>query len=81
MEQATQRDITTTVLLQILEDRQHTAAKLLRPEFLASVIRLEQGHYDPDLPEHLISVIRGAESAGNALASMPGAKRLASELS
>ncbi len=63
MEQATQEDITTTVLLQILEDSQRTASQLLKPEFLANIIRLSYGNYDPELPEHLTSAVSGTKIA------------------
>ena len=81
MEQATQQDITTTVLLQILEDTQRRASTLLKPEFLANIIRLSYGNPDPGLPDRLMSVLRGGESATDKLKTAPSAKRLASELS
>ncbi len=78
MEQATQEDITTTVLLQILEDSQRTASKLLRPEFLANVIRLSHGTCEPGLPERLTSLLRGSASANSNLKPVPGASRMVS---
>jgi polyhydroxyalkanoate synthesis repressor PhaR len=63
LEQATKEDITTTILLQILEETQRTASQLLKPEFLANVIRLSHGHPDPDLSKRLTSAIGGTEIA------------------
>ena len=60
VEQATGDDITTTVLLQIIEDTQRSGAKLLKPEFLAKVIRLSATTDDPALSERLNNALRGA---------------------
>jgi polyhydroxyalkanoate synthesis repressor PhaR len=61
VEQASQADITTTVLLQILEDSQQSAVQVLSPDFLARVIRLSHGSGDPGLPERLTTVLGSAE--------------------
>ena len=67
VEQASQADITTTVLLQILEDSQRSAAQILNSDFLARVIRLSHQNGDPSLTERLNSVLGNAEHAGNQL--------------
>ena len=74
LEQATKEDITTTVLLQILEESQRTASQLLKPRFLANIIRLSHGNYDPGLPEHLTSAVSSAEIASSNLAKVSRAK-------
>ena len=78
IEQATREDITTTILLQILEDSQRTAAQLLKPEFLADVIRISHGHCDPGLPDRLDTILHRAVSAGRARNDASRAARLAS---
>ncbi len=80
VEQASQADITTTVLLQILEDSQRSTAQILKPEFLARVIRLSHANSDPNLPERLNTVLGSAENARNHLTEVAEAKRLVSEL-
>ena len=59
VEQASGDDITTTVLLQIIEDSQRSGAQLLKPEFLARVIRLSANTEDPALSDRLNTALRG----------------------
>lgn len=63
VEQATGDEITTTVLLQIIEDGEKHGAHLLKPEFLAQLIRLADKEPDPTLPDRLNSALRGATGA------------------
>lgn len=63
IEQATGEEITTTVLLQIIEDSEKHGAHLLKPDFLAQLIRLADKDTDPALPERLDSALRGATDA------------------
>lgn len=60
IEQATGDEITTTVLLQIIEEAQRSGSKLLKPEFLSQLIRLSATDDDPTLPDRLNSALRGA---------------------
>ncbi len=60
MEQATGDEITTTVLLQIIEDTERHGAHLLQPDFLSQLIRLSDGENDPQLPDRLNTALRGA---------------------
>ncbi len=60
VEQATGDEITTTVLLQIIEDSERHGASLLKPEFLAHLIRLADKEPDPALPDRLDAALRGA---------------------
>ncbi len=60
VEQATGQEITTTVLLQIIEESEKHGAHLLQPEFLSQLIRLSAGEADPALQERLSSALRGA---------------------
>ena len=60
IEQSSGEDITTTVLLQIIEDVQKTGAHLLRPAFLTQLIRLSDGAQDPALPDRLNDALCGA---------------------
>jgi polyhydroxyalkanoate synthesis repressor PhaR len=80
VEQASQADITTTVLLQILEDSQQSAAQILKPDFLARIIRLSHADSDPNLPERLNTVLGSVEKSRNHLTEGAEAKRLVSEL-
>jgi polyhydroxyalkanoate synthesis repressor PhaR len=80
VEQASQADITTTVLLQILEDSQQSAAQILKPDFLARIIRLSHADSDPNLPERLSTVLGSAEKSRNHLTEGAEAKRLVREL-
>ena len=67
VEQASQADITTTILLQILEDSQQSTAQILSPEFLARVIRLSYEKGDPGLPERLTTMLGSVENPRNHL--------------
>ena len=80
VEQASQADITTTVLLQILEDSQRSTAPILKPDFLARIIRLSHANSDPNLPERLNTVLGGAENSRNHLNEGAESKRLVREL-
>ena len=60
IEQSSGEDITTTVLLQIIEDVQRAGALLLQPVFLAQLIRLSDRSLDPALPERLNDALCGA---------------------
>jgi len=60
IEQATGEEITTTVLLQIIEETQRSGTKLLQPEFLSQLIRLTAADNDPTLPDRLNSALRSA---------------------
>jgi len=60
MEQATGEEITTTVLLQIIEETQRSGSKLLKPELLTRLIRLSATDSDPTLPDRLNNALRGA---------------------
>ncbi len=60
VEQATGNEITTTVLLQIIEETQRSGSKLLQPEFLSRLIRLSATDGDPNLPDRLNSALSGA---------------------
>jgi len=73
VEQATGNDITTTVLLQIIEETHRTGSRLLKPEFLFSVIRLAHAESDPALPERLNTALRGAARAHGATNDAPNA--------
>ncbi|MDH3512167.1 MAG: hypothetical protein OER85_15050 [Gammaproteobacteria bacterium] len=66
IEQSSGEEITTTVLLQIIEDDQRTGSKLLQPEFLAQLIRLSERNLDPTLPERLNEALRGATDVRSA---------------
>lgn len=61
VEQATGNDITTPVLLQIIAESEKGGAQLLRPDFLAGLIRLagqdEQGRLAEQLNQALKSVV------------------------
>ena len=60
VEQASGDDITTTVLLQIIEETQKSGTKMLKPEFLSQVIRLAATNSDPAVPDRLNAALRGA---------------------
>jgi len=76
VEQATGNDITTTVLLQIIEEAQRTGSQLLKPEFLFSVIRLSHAEADPALSERLNTALRGAARTQATQNEAPNAERL-----
>lgn len=60
VEQATGQDITTMVLLQIIEDTEKHGTHLLQPDFLAQLIRLSDGESDPVMTDRLNVALRGA---------------------
>ena len=66
VEQVTGDEITTTVLLQIIEETQRSGSNLLKPEFLASLIRLSATDSDPTLPDRLNIALRGAAEVRSA---------------
>jgi polyhydroxyalkanoate synthesis repressor PhaR len=80
VEQASQADITTTVLLQILEDSQENSAHILSPDFLARVIRLSHSTGDPGLPERLNTALGPAEHVARNPLNEGAEKRLVREL-
>jgi polyhydroxyalkanoate synthesis repressor PhaR len=60
IEQSSGQDITTTVLLQIIEDIQRAEVPLLQPAFLTQLIRLSERNLDPTLPKRLNDALCGA---------------------
>ena len=63
VDQSNGRDITTSVLLQIIGDAErHAGAPLLTPDFLASLIRLAGRERDPALHDRLQAALRAAVS-------------------
>lgn len=60
IEQSSGQDITTTVLLQIIEDVQRAGAHMLQPAFLTQLIRISERNHDPSLPERLNDALCGA---------------------
>jgi polyhydroxyalkanoate synthesis repressor PhaR len=66
IEQSSGQDITTTVLLQIIEDVQRGEMKLLQPAFLTQLIRLSERNLDPALPERLNDALCGATNVRTA---------------
>ena len=63
VEQATGQEITTTVLLQIIEEAEKHGAHLLQPDFLAQLIRLSDKDADASLQDRLNSALCGATEA------------------
>lgn len=73
LERTSGRDITSTILLQIIEETQRNSP-LLSPEFLCELIRLaSQDNPDPALAPRLNSALRAAvrENRGQHLAAPP----------
>lgn len=70
VDQATSRDITTTVLLQIIAEAERSGAPLLTADFLAALIRLAGRDRDPGLADRLHSALRAAlhDSRGSRVA-------------
>jgi polyhydroxyalkanoate synthesis repressor PhaR len=62
VDQSTGREITTTVLLQIIGDVERSGAPLLTPDFLSSLIRLAGKERDPALADRLHAALRAAVS-------------------
>lgn len=66
VEQATGENITTNVLLQIIEDRQKTGAKILSADFLCDLIRLSEREVDAGASERLnIALAAALNRTGN----------------
>lgn len=63
VDQASNQDITTVVLLQIIAEAEKTGAPLLSASFLSSLIRLlDQDNPDPGLAGRLESALQGVVS-------------------
>lgn len=60
VDQASGRDITTTVLLQIIGEAERSGAPLLTADFLSALIRLSGRERDPGLSERLRSALNSA---------------------
>lgn len=60
VDQSSGDDITTTVLLQIIEDAQRSGAILFSAEFLSDLIRASAQERDPGLPRRLNDALRDA---------------------
>ena len=60
VDQASSKDITTTVLLQIIGEAERSGAPLLTADFLAALIRLSARERDPGLGERLQTALRAA---------------------
>ncbi len=60
VDQSSNADITTSVLLQIVGDVQRGGKNLLSADFLASVIRLSDDERDTTLPQRLNAALRTA---------------------
>ena len=60
VDQASNRDITTTVLLQIIGEAERSGAPLLTADFLSALIRLAGRERDPGLSERLRSALNSA---------------------
>jgi polyhydroxyalkanoate synthesis repressor PhaR len=60
VEQSSGRDITNSILLQIIGSMERDDGALLTTEFLTDLIRTAGGTADPGLPERLQSALRGA---------------------
>ena len=64
LDQASGRDITTTVLLQIIGESEKAGTPLLTADFLAALIRLSGRERDPGLGERLQTALRSALNDG-----------------
>ena len=62
VDQSNGREITTTVLLQIIGEVERSGAPLLTPDFLSSLIRLAGKERDPALADRLHAALRAAVS-------------------
>jgi polyhydroxyalkanoate synthesis repressor PhaR len=60
MEQSTSRDITNSILLQIIGGMERDDGALLTTGFLTDLIRASGSEGDPGLPDRLQSALRGA---------------------
>ena len=64
IDQSSGKDITTTVLLQIIGEAERSGAPLLTADFLAALIRLSGRERDPGLGERLQAALRTALGEG-----------------
>jgi len=60
VEQSTTRDITNSILLQIIGSMEKDDGAILTTAFLTELIRTAGRGHDPDLPERLQSALRGS---------------------
>ena len=60
VEQSTARDITNSILLQIIGSMERDDGAILTTGFLTDLIRAAGSESDPGLPERLQSALRGA---------------------
>ena len=60
VDQASGKEITTTVLLQIIGEVERSGAPLLTPDFLSALIRLSGRERDPGLADRLHAALRAA---------------------
>ena len=60
VDQASGKEITTTVLLQIIGEVERSGAPLLTPDFLSALIRLSGRERDPGLTGRLQAALRAA---------------------
>jgi polyhydroxyalkanoate synthesis repressor PhaR len=67
VDQASSRDITTTVLLQIIGEAERSGAPLLTADFLAALIRLSTRERDPGLADRLRAALRDSQGVRHAL--------------
>jgi polyhydroxyalkanoate synthesis repressor PhaR len=63
VDQASGRDITTTVLLQIIGEAERSGAPLLTADFLSALIRLSARERDPGLADRLRAALAENRSA------------------
>lgn len=66
VDQASGKDITTTVLLQIIGEAERSGAPLLTADFLAALIRLSGRERDAGLADRLHAALRAALADGRA---------------
>ena len=64
VDQSSGKDITTTVLLQIIGEAERSGAPLLTADFLAALIRLSGRERDPGLADRLHAALRAALADG-----------------
>jgi polyhydroxyalkanoate synthesis repressor PhaR len=66
VDQSSGKDITTTVLLQIIGEAERSGAPLLTADFLSALIRLSGRERDPGLADRLHAALRTALADGRA---------------
>jgi polyhydroxyalkanoate synthesis repressor PhaR len=66
LDQSNGKDITTTVLLQIIGEAERSGAPLLTADFLAALIRLAGKERDPGLAARLQAALSSAVSGSHA---------------